>query len=98
MVRGYNPASSLSPQVSRGLALSGAAMDSVSMPTMGELRFGVTNFTLTTHTIAPAATAAPPATKRLTAHDVQQQRTAQMAAKHPVLEAAVNALELELLD
>jgi DNA polymerase-3 subunit gamma/tau len=59
---------------------------------------GVTNFTLTTHTIAPAATAAPPATKRLTAHDVQQQRTAQMAAKHPVLEAAVNALELELLD
>jgi DNA polymerase III subunit gamma/tau len=37
-------------------------------------------------------------TKRLTAHDVQQQRTEQLAAKDPLLEAAVKALDLELLD
>ena len=37
-------------------------------------------------------------TKRLTAHDVQQQRTEQIAAKDPLLEAAVKALDLELLD
>jgi len=37
-------------------------------------------------------------TKRLTAHDVQQQRTEQMASKDPLLEAAVKALDLELLD
>lgn len=37
-------------------------------------------------------------TKRLTAHDVQQQRTEQLSAKDPLLEAAVRALDLELLD
>lgn len=37
-------------------------------------------------------------TKRLTASDVQQQRTAQLAAKDPLLDAAVKALDLELLD
>ncbi|MBL0937957.1 MAG: DNA polymerase III subunit gamma/tau [Gemmatimonadaceae bacterium] len=36
--------------------------------------------------------------KRLTAHDVQQQRTSQLAAKDPILEAAVKELDLELLD
>jgi DNA polymerase III subunit gamma/tau len=49
-----------------------------------------------------AAALVPPAsrglTKRLTAHDVQQQRTEQLAAKDPLLEAAVKALDLELLD
>ena len=50
---------------------------------------------------AAAALVAPAArvpTKRLTAHDVQQQRTEQMASKDPLLEAAVKALDLELLD
>jgi DNA polymerase-3 subunit gamma/tau len=37
-------------------------------------------------------------TKRLTAHDVQQQRTEQLSANDPLLEAAVRALDLELLD
>jgi len=37
-------------------------------------------------------------TKRLTAHDVQQQRTEQLSSKDPLLEAAVRALDLELLD
>jgi DNA polymerase-3 subunit gamma/tau len=59
---------------------------------------GVSNFTLTTHKVPPTGAPAPQSTKRLTAHAVQQQRTQQMAAKHPVLEAAVRALELELLD
>jgi DNA polymerase-3 subunit gamma/tau len=59
---------------------------------------GLTTFNLTSHGVAPAAPAAPRPTKRLTAHDVQQQRTEQMAAKDPLLEAAVKALELELLD
>jgi hypothetical protein len=35
---------------------------------------------------------------RLTAHDVQQQRTEQLSANDPLLEAAVRALDLELLD
>ncbi|MBY0491251.1 MAG: hypothetical protein K2R93_15520, partial [Gemmatimonadaceae bacterium] len=59
---------------------------------------GLTTFNLTSHGVAPAAPAAPRPTKRLTAHDVQQQRTEQMASKDPLLEAAVKALELELLD
>jgi DNA polymerase-3 subunit gamma/tau len=37
-------------------------------------------------------------TVRLTAQDVQQQRTEQLSSKDPVLEAAVRALDLELLD
>lgn len=45
----------------------------------------------------PDAAAARP-TRRLTAHDVQQQRTSQLAAKDPLLEAAVKELDLELLD
>ena len=59
---------------------------------------GITTFNLTTHGAPAAAPAAARPTKRLTAHDVQQQRTEQMAAKDPLLEAAVKALELELLD
>lgn len=57
-----------------------------------------------TASVAPkeAATAAPPTprdtTKRLTAHDVQRQRTEQLAAQDPLLHAAVQALDLELLD
>ncbi|MCZ8204895.1 DNA polymerase III subunit gamma/tau [Gemmatimonas sp.] len=61
---------------------------------------GVHGFTL--QPTAPVAPAGAPATratsKRLTAHDVQQQRTEQIAAKDPLLEAAVKALDLELLD
>jgi DNA polymerase-3 subunit gamma/tau len=61
---------------------------------------GVNGFTL--QPTAPVAPAGAPATratsKRLTAHDVQQQRTEQIAAKDPLLEAAVKALDLELLD
>jgi DNA polymerase-3 subunit gamma/tau len=44
-----------------------------------------------------AGTSARP-TKRLTAHDVQKQRTSHLAAKDPLLEAAVQALDLELMD
>jgi DNA polymerase III subunit gamma/tau len=48
---------------------------------------------------AQAPTRAPrDTTKRLTAHDVQQQRTEQLSANDPLLEAAVRALDLELLD
>jgi len=61
---------------------------------------GLTTYTL--HASAGATTSAPaaerPTSKRLTAHDVQQQRTEQIAAKDPLLEAAVRVLDLELLD
>ena len=61
---------------------------------------GLITFTL--HVNAGAAPASPaaarPSSKRLTAHDVQQQRTEQIAAKDPLLEAAVRVLDLELLD
>ena len=59
---------------------------------------GLTTFNLTTHGAPTAAPATQRPTKRLTANDVQQQRTEQLAAKDPLLEAAVKALELELLD
>ncbi len=45
-VTGTNPASPMSPQVSRALYLSGTASSYLALPTMGELRFGLTNFTL----------------------------------------------------
>lgn len=61
---------------------------------------GLTTFTLHVNAgTAPAnSAAARPTSKRLTAHDVQQQRTEQIAAKDPLLEAAVRVLDLELLD
>jgi DNA polymerase-3 subunit gamma/tau len=61
---------------------------------------GLTTFTLHVNAgAAPASSAAArPTSKRLTAHDVQQQRTEQIAAKDPLLEAAVRVLDLELLD
>ena len=61
---------------------------------------GLTTFTLHVNAgTAPAnSAAAHPTSKRLTAHDVQQQRTEQIAAKDPLLEAAVRVLDLELLD
>jgi len=37
-------------------------------------------------------------TVRMTAHDVQRQRTEQIASRSPLLDAAVKALDLELLD
>lgn len=45
---------------------------------------------------APLPERAP--SRRITAHDVQQQRTSQLTAKDPLLDAAVRALDLELLD
>ena len=57
---------------------------------------GITNFSLTLD--RPAGQAAAKATKRLTAEVVQQQRLDQLVAKHPLLDAAVKALDLELLD
>jgi len=64
---------------------------------------GVTGVTVVSSVNASAsATARADAprdtTKRLTAHDVQQQRTEQLSSKDPLLEAAVRALDLELLD
>lgn len=61
---------------------------------------GITTFNLRASTSAAATgpAAVHPTTKRLTAHDVQQQRTEQIAAKDPLLEAAVRVLDLELLD
>lgn len=64
---------------------------------------GVTGVTvvssLSANASAQAEARAPrDTTKRLTAHDVQQQRTDQLSARDPLLEAAVRALDLELLD
>lgn len=61
---------------------------------------GLTTFTLHVNAgTAPAnSETARPTSKRLTAHDVQQQRTEQIAARDPLLEAAVRVLDLELLD
>ncbi|MEP6765553.1 MAG: DNA polymerase III subunit gamma/tau [Gemmatimonadaceae bacterium] len=54
---------------------------------------GITNFTL--KAIGQPATRN---NKRLTAEDVQQQRTDQLTSRSPLLEAAVRTLDLELLD
>lgn len=64
---------------------------------------GITGVTVVSSHSASAATHAAArvprdTTKRLTAHDVQQQRTEQLLATDPLLEAAVRALDLELLD
>lgn len=61
---------------------------------------GLTTYSLHMSTAAgsTAPAAARPTSKRLTAHDVQQQRTEQLASLDPLLEAAVKALDLELLD
>ena len=62
---------------------------------------GITGVTVVSqvHAGEQAASRAPrDTTVRLTAQDVQQQRTEQLSSKDPVLEAAVRALDLELLD
>jgi DNA polymerase-3 subunit gamma/tau len=61
---------------------------------------GLTTYSLHMSTAAGGTVpvAARPTSKRLTAHDVQQQRTEQLASLDPLLEAAVKALDLELLD
>jgi DNA polymerase-3 subunit gamma/tau len=64
---------------------------------------GVTGVTVVSSVNASAnanarADAPRDTTKRLTAHDVQQQRTEQLSSTDPLLEAAVRALDLELLD
>jgi DNA polymerase-3 subunit gamma/tau len=56
---------------------------------------GITGFAVRGNDAPPPRTTA---TKRLTAQDVQQQRTDELAARHPLLDAAVRALDLELLD
>jgi DNA polymerase-3 subunit gamma/tau len=57
---------------------------------------GITGFTLTLD--RPAGHPPAKATKRLTAEVVQQQRLDELVAKHPLLDAAVKALDLEMLD
>ncbi len=47
---------------------------------------------------APAADAAPPVPKRLTEEAVRAQRVEMLRTRNPVLDAAVDALDLELLD
>ena len=61
---------------------------------------GVTVVSSVKATASASARAEAPrdTTKRLTAHDVQQQRTEQLSSTDPLLEAAVRALDLELLD
>ena len=54
---------------------------------------GITNFTL-----KAIGQQEPRSNKRLTAEDVQQQRTDQLTSRSPLLEAAVRTLDLELLD
>ncbi len=57
---------------------------------------GITGFSLTLD--RPAGHAPARVTKRLTAEVVQQQRLDELVAKHPLLDAAVKALDLEMLD
>ncbi len=62
---------------------------------------GITGVTVVSQVHAgeqAASRVARDTTVRLTAQDVQQQRTEQLSSKDPVLEAAVRALDLELLD
>lgn len=62
---------------------------------------GVRTFTLKRDGTPSSASAAPHSaapTKRLTAEDVQKQRTTHAASKNPLLEAAVKALDLEIID
>jgi hypothetical protein len=58
---------------------------------------GVTAFTVERRAgaVEPGETAAAP--RRLTTQDVQQQRRDQLARKDPLLDAAISALDLELL-
>lgn len=81
-------------------AVDGARHDVVQA--MQEVLRGVTGLRVQAAGAAASAqgaagTSARP-TKRLTAHDVQKQRTSHLAAKDPLLEAAVQALDLELMD
>ncbi len=76
-------------------AVDGARSD-VVLALQGAVE-GVTGFTLRLQ--RPASSEPPPRpTKRLTADVVQQQRLEQFAASDPLLDAAVRALDLELLD
>lgn len=58
---------------------------------------GLTALVLKPHTPAAAAPSRD-TTVRMTAHDVQRQRTEQIASRNALLDAAVKALDLELLD
>ncbi|MEP6780872.1 MAG: hypothetical protein ABJC26_13340, partial [Gemmatimonadaceae bacterium] len=53
---------------------------------------------ITTFTLKAIGQPETRSNKRLTAEDVQQQRTDQLTARSPLLEAAVRTLDLELLD
>jgi len=57
----------------------------------------VTAFTVERRAGAVRPGDAPPAPRRLTTQDVQQQRRDQLARKDPLLDAAISALDLELL-
>ncbi len=75
-------------------AVEGARAD-VLIAVQGAIE-GVTGFMLKLQ--RPGAEHAPNPTKRLTAEVVQQQRLEHFAASDPLLDAAVRALDLELLD
>jgi DNA polymerase III subunit gamma/tau len=81
-------------------AVDGARHDVVQA--MQEVLRGVTGLRVQAAGAAAASTGAAGTsartTKRLTAHDVQKQRTSHLASKDPLLEAAVQALDLELMD
>ncbi|HEY0930601.1 MAG TPA: DNA polymerase III subunit gamma/tau [Gemmatimonas sp.] len=59
---------------------------------------GVSSVTLKPYTPPASDKPARDTTVRMTAHDVQRQRTEQIASRSPLLDAAVKALDLELLD
>jgi DNA polymerase-3 subunit gamma/tau len=59
---------------------------------------GVTAVAFKPYTPAVSDKPARDTTVRMTAHDVQRQRTEQIASRSPLLDAAVKALDLELLD
>jgi DNA polymerase-3 subunit gamma/tau len=79
-----------------------SAVDGARADVLAAIQANIDGITVFSARVNRAASAASPAirgsTRRLTAHDVQQQRTSQLAAKDPLLDAAVKSLDLELLD
>jgi DNA polymerase-3 subunit gamma/tau len=79
-----------------------SAVDGARADVLAAIQANIDGITVFSARVIGVASAASPATRgstrRLTAHDVQQQRTSQLAAKDPLLDAAVKSLDLELLD
>lgn len=79
-----------------------SAVDGARADVLAAIQANIDGITVFSARVNGAASAAASATrgstKRLTAHDVQQQRTSQLAARDPLLDAAVKSLDLELLD